>query len=110
MTRLIRVLIADDHPLTRLGIAYALGDGFELCAEAADADAAVEAALQERPDICLLDVHMPGNGIRAAARIADLVPEVAVVMISASGDDDTLFAAVRAGAVGYLTKEMAFTR
>src|SRR5205814_7744691 len=50
------------------------------------------------------------NGIRAAARIADLLPEVRVVMISASGDDDTLLAAVRAGAVGYLTKEMAFTR
>jgi DNA-binding NarL/FixJ family response regulator len=110
MTRVIRVLVADDHPLTRLGIRCALGDGFELCGEAGDADAAVAAALQSRPDICLLDVDMPGNGIRAAARIADLLPAVAVVIISAADDDDTVFAALRAGAVGYLPKETVFTR
>ena len=108
--RAIRVLVADDHPLTRLGIRHALGDGFEVCAEADDAEAAVEAALREQPDICLLDVGMPGNGISAAARIAALLPRAAVVMISAARDDDTLLAALRAGAVGYLPKEMAFTR
>src|SRR5438132_9142210 len=108
--RAIRVLVADDHPLTRLGIRHALGDGFEVCAEADDAEAAEEAALREQPDICLLDVGMPGNGIQAAARIAALLPGAAVVMISAARDDDTLFAALRAGAVGYLTKEMAFAR
>jgi DNA-binding NarL/FixJ family response regulator len=108
--RAIRVLVADDHPLTRLGIRHALGDGFLVCAEAGDADGAVAAAMRERPDICLLDVGMPGNGIRAAARIAAQLPGAAVVMISAAGDDDTLFAALRAGAVGYLPKEMAFTR
>ena len=70
----------------------------------------VEAALREQPDICLLDVGMPGNGISAAARIAALLPRAAVVMISAARDDDTLLAALRAGAVGYLPKEMAFTR
>ena len=108
--RAIRVLVADDHPLTRLGIRHALGDGFEVCAEADDAEAAVEAALREQPDICLLDVGMPGNGISAAARIAALLPRAAVVMINAARDDDTLLAALRAGAVGYLPKEMAFTR
>jgi DNA-binding NarL/FixJ family response regulator len=106
----IRVLVADDHPLTRLGIRHALGDGFEVCAEAGDAEAAVAAALREEPDICLLDVSMPGNGITAAARIAAQVARPAIVMISAASDDDTLFAALRAGAVGYLPKEMAFTR
>jgi len=108
--RPVRVLIADDHPLTRLGIRHALGDGFEVCAEVGDADSALEAARREKPDICLLDVGMPGNGIHAANRIAAQVPGTAVVMISAAGDDETLFAALRAGAVGYLPKESAFTR
>jgi DNA-binding NarL/FixJ family response regulator len=108
--RRVRVLVADDHPLVRLGIRHALGDGFEVCAEADDADGAVAAAQRERPDICLLDVSMPGNGINAAARIAADLPGVAVVMISAARDDATLFSALRAGAVGYLPKEMALTR
>lgn len=106
----IRVLVADDHPLTRLGIRLALGDGFHVCAEAADAEGAVAAALREEPDICLLDVGMPGNGIEAAARILAALPQVAVVMISAARDDDTLFAALRAGAIGYLRKDMALDR
>jgi DNA-binding NarL/FixJ family response regulator len=109
-TRAVRVLVADDHPLVRLGIRHALGDVFEVCAEAEDADGAVAAARRELPDICLLDVAMPGSGIQAAARITAELPKVAVVMISAAHDDETLFAAVRAGAVGYLPKEMALTR
>jgi DNA-binding NarL/FixJ family response regulator len=108
--RVIRVLVADDHPLTRLGIRVALGDGFDVCAEADDADSALAAARREVPDICLLDVAMPGNGIQAAARIVAEVPGVAVLMISAARDDETLFAALRAGALGYLPKEMALTR
>ena len=108
--RSVRVVVADDHPLTRLGIRHALGEGFEVCAEVGDADSAVEAALREKPDICLLDVGMPGNGIEAAARIVADLPGTAVVIISAARDDETLLAALRAGAVGYLTKEMAFTR
>jgi two-component system nitrate/nitrite response regulator NarL len=110
LRRDVRVLVADDHPLTRLGIRVALGDGFEVCAEADDAESAVAAARREEPDICLLDVCMPGNGIQAAARIVAELPRVAVVIISAARDDDTLFAALRAGAVGYLPKEMALTR
>jgi two-component system NarL family response regulator len=110
VTRPIRVLVADDHPLTRLGIRVALGDGFHVCAEADDAESALAAARQELPEICLLDVGMPGNGIQAAAQIVAELPGVAVVMISAARDDETLFAALRAGAVGYLPKEMAFTR
>jgi DNA-binding NarL/FixJ family response regulator len=108
--RAVRVLVADDHPLTRLGIRVALGDGFDVCAEADDAESALAAALREVPDICLLDVAMPGNGIRAAARIVAELPGVAVVMISAARDDETLFAALRAGAIGYLPKAMALTR
>ena len=106
----VRVLVADDHPLTRLGIRIALGDRFDVCAEADDADSAVAAARREEPDICLLDVAMPGNGIDAAARILAELPGTRIVMVSAAGDDETLFAAVRAGAVGYLPKEMALAR
>ena len=66
--------------------------------------------LQESADICLLDVHMPGSGLLAAERIAALVPGAAVVMISASADDATVFAALRAGAVGFLVKDAVFGR
>lgn len=107
----VRVLIADDHPLTRMGIQHALGDeSFVVCAEADNAGEAVDAAVRENPDICLLDVHMPGGGIVAAERIVDLVPAAAVVMISASTDDEVVFAALRAGAVGFLLKDAVLGR
>jgi two-component system nitrate/nitrite response regulator NarL len=109
--RVARVLIADDHPLTRMGIRHAIsGDSFVVCAEAGDAPEAVAAAIRENPDICLLDVSMPGDGIVAAERIADLVPAAAVVMISASTDDEIVLAALRAGAVGFLLKEAVLGR
>lgn len=110
ITRPVRVLVADSHPLTRLGISGALGDGFAVCAEAEDADSAVAAAFREKPDICLLDVCMPGDGIKAAARIVAELPGTAVVMISATHDDETLFAILQAGAVGYLPKQNSFAR
>ncbi len=109
--RTASVLVADDHPVTRMGIRQALeGEAFVVCVEVGDADAAVAAAVREKPDICLLDVHMPGSGLRAAERIADLVPAAAIVMISASTDDTTVFAALRAGAVGFLLKDAVFGR
>jgi DNA-binding NarL/FixJ family response regulator len=107
----IRVLIADDHGATRAGIRAALhGHGFEVCAEAAEAEAAVEAALRERPDVCLLDVRMPGGGIAAAARIHAALPRTPIVMLTASAVDDDLFESLRAGAVGYLLKSGSPTR
>jgi DNA-binding NarL/FixJ family response regulator len=109
--RTARVLVADDHPVTRMGIRQALeGEAFMVCAEVGDAEAAVAAAVREQPDICLLDVHMPGSGLMAAERITDLVPGAAIVMISASTDDTTVFAALRAGAVGFLLKDAVFGR
>jgi DNA-binding NarL/FixJ family response regulator len=111
MERPIRLLIADDHPPTRAGVRAALdGEGFEVCAEVGDAPAAVEAARAERPDVCLLDIHMPGNGIAAAARITQAVPETAVVMLTVSRNDDDLFDALRVGAIGYLLKDMEADR
>lgn len=99
-----RVLIADDHPPTRAGVRAALEGHFEICGEAASASEAVETARRTSPDICLLDVHMPGGGIFAAAEISSALPSAAVVMLTISQHDDDLFDALKAGAVGYLLK------
>ena len=101
-----RVLIADDHPPTRSDIREALEeDGrFTVCAEAGDAPGAVEAALRENPDLCILDVRMPGQGVAAAWEIGARLPDTKVVMLTVSADDLDLFAALRAGAAGYLLK------
>jgi DNA-binding NarL/FixJ family response regulator len=102
----ISVLLADDHAAVRAGIRLALaGEGFEVVAEAADGPEAVSAALATRPDIALLDVNMPGSGIKAAEEIVSALPFTTVVMLTVSRDDDDLFAALRAGASGYLLKD-----
>ncbi len=103
-----RVLIADDHIRTRAEVRRVLEEssGFEVCADVADAQAAVEAARREKPDICLLDIRMPGNGIAATAQIKAELPETAIVMLTVSRADDDLFDALRAGAKGYLLKGM----
>ena len=107
MSRSLTVLIADDHAPTRAGVRGALGDGgFAVVAEANRADAAVDGALRERPDVCVLDINMPGSGIAAAARITEQLPDTAVVMLTVSREDEDLFASLRAGALGYLLKDM----
>lgn len=104
---MITVLVADDHPPTRAGVRLALeGRGFAVCAEAADAPGAVAEALRSLPDVCLLDIHMPGDGISAAAEIAARLPHTAIVMLTVSRDDHHLFHALRAGASGYLLKDI----
>src|SRR6266550_9070677 len=95
----LRVLIADDHPMARVGVRLALErGGFEVCAEAEDADSAIDAAEREHPDICLLDIQMPGSGIHAAEEIARKVPDAAIVMLTVSRSDRDLFDALRVGA------------
>ncbi len=107
MSELLRVVIADDHAPTRAGVKMALeGDGCVVVAAVADGMKAVAAALEERPDVCLLDIHMPGGGIKAASQITSSLPDTAVVMLTASRDDEDLFDALRAGASGYLLKDM----
>jgi DNA-binding NarL/FixJ family response regulator len=103
-----RVLLADDHVAARAGTRLALeAGGFEVCAEAPDGPTAVAAALRERPDVCVLDVNMPGgDGIEAAAEIAARLPGTAIVMLTVSPGEDDLFAAIKAGAAGYLLKDM----
>jgi DNA-binding NarL/FixJ family response regulator len=100
------VVIADDHPATRLGVRMALmRGGFDVVAEVADADGAVGAVLRERPDVCLLDVAMPGGGIEAARQVTEQAPSTSVVMLTVSNSTDDVLAALRAGAVGYLPKD-----
>jgi DNA-binding NarL/FixJ family response regulator len=103
-----RVVIADDHAAARAGVRTALEHGgFVVCAEASDGPGAVAAALRERPDAVLLDVHMPGGGgIEAAAEIAEQLSGTAIAMLTVSADDEDLFAAIQAGAAGYLLKDV----
>jgi DNA-binding NarL/FixJ family response regulator len=102
------VLVADDHAPTREELRFALerDDRFGVCAEAADAPGAIEAALRQRPDVCLLDVHMPGWGPAAAWEISARLPGSKVVMLTVSHQSADLFSALRAGAAGYLLKDM----
>jgi two-component system nitrate/nitrite response regulator NarL len=103
-----RVLLADDDAATRAGLEdlLAADDRFELCASAADAVEAVRLATRLRPDLCLLDSRMPGDGIAAAWQITARLPSTRVVMLTASRNDRDLFAALRAGALGYLPKDL----
>jgi DNA-binding NarL/FixJ family response regulator len=102
-----RVLVADDHAPTRTDIKRVLEtDGrFVVCALAADAPEAVRCATRERPDLCLVDIRMPGSGIAATWQITARLPATRVVMLTVSHDDRDLFAALRAGASGYLLKD-----
>ena len=103
----LRVVIADDHAPTRIGVRLALeADGFDVVAETSHARGAVEAALEHLPDVCLLDIHMPGSGIAAAQQVSRELPGTAVVMLTYSRDEADLFDALRAGAQGFLVKDM----
>jgi DNA-binding NarL/FixJ family response regulator len=102
-----RVLIADDHPPIRAAVRAVLEEhGFEVCAEAGDAQTAVDLAVQERPDACVLDIYIPGGGIRAAAEISAKLPETAIVVLTFSRREEDVLAALRAGVSGYLLKDL----
>ena len=103
----LRLVIADDHEATRTGFRLALSAlGFNVAAEAADADSAIRAVLRERPQQCLIATHLPGGGIRAAAEIHARAPDVAIVLLDTAADEAALFAALDAGAAGYLLKDI----
>ena len=102
------IVIADDHEPTRQMVGAILRDGgFDVVAEVGDAAGAVAAAGRYTPDVCLLDINMPGSGIVAARQISAAVAGTAVVMLTVARDDDHLFDALRAGACGYLFKGSA---
>jgi DNA-binding NarL/FixJ family response regulator len=104
----IRVLIADDQALVRegLGLLLAQYPDLEVVGAAADGEQAVALALEHRPDVVLMDLVMPGmDGVDATRQILALNPRTQVVILSAYADDESVFAAVNAGAAGYLTKD-----
>jgi len=102
-----RVMIAAPHPPTRMGVRLVLErEGFIVSAEEATRAGAVTAALLDPPDVCLVEVDLPGGGIETAASIRAELPDTQVVMLGAVASDDDLFAALEAGASGYLLEEM----
>src|SRR5215218_8925276 len=104
----IRVLIADDHPLFREGMRSRLDSvtDVEVVGEAASGDEAVELAHKLEPDVILMDIKMLGiNGIEATREILRASPRIGVLVLTMFEDDDSVFAAMRSGAKGYLLKD-----
>ena len=104
---MIRVIVADDHPVVRSGIVglLALDTGLDVVGEASDGAAAVELAASAQPDVVLMDLRMPGlSGIEATARITAEQPDVRVLVLTTYETDDDILGAIEAGASGYLLK------
>jgi two-component system, NarL family, nitrate/nitrite response regulator NarL len=102
----VRILIVDDHPITRNALAALLGQhGFSVVGEAAEGEEAIELTRRLRPQIVLLDLSMPGlSGLEALPRLREAAPGTEVVVLTASGTEENLLAAIRGGAAGYLLK------
>lgn len=108
MTGSVRVLVVDDHPIFRDGLVATLSelDGVHVAGEAASGAEALERVAELLPDVVLMDLRMPGvSGLEATARVTAAHPDIAVVVLTMDADDDSVFAALRAGARGYLLKE-----
>src|SRR5512140_3261891 len=106
MSEAIRIAVIDDHPLFREGVAAILQseEDMEVVAQGASAEQAVQMAGDLMPDLMLLDIDMPGNGLQAAGRISQAYPVIRLVMLTASEAEENLLAAMKAGAKGYILK------
>ena len=105
----IRVMIADDHALFRRGLEMVLAEepGIEIVGQACDGAEAVQVAAEAVPDVVLMDIRMPrSSGIEACRALKDVVPSAKIVMLTISDEEDDLFEAIRAGASGYLLKDI----
>lgn len=105
---IIRILIADDHSVVRAGMHFLMGTepGIEIIGEADDGEEAVQKALRLRPDVILLDLQMPRkSGVEAITEIMQHWPEARILVLTSFADDDHVFAAIKAGATGYLLKD-----
>ncbi len=110
-TSTIAVLIVDDHPLFREGLAHALAteDGFRIVGEAADGRSALALWTRHRPDVTLVDISMPGlDGISMVRQLRSAHPQARVLMLSSSEDQEDVLAALDAGAAGYVTKGVRY--
>jgi DNA-binding NarL/FixJ family response regulator len=106
----VRVMICDDHALFRRGLVMVLEaeDDIDVVAEAEDGEDAVRKVAEFVPDVVLMDVRMPGiDGIEATRRIGDTVPSTKIVMLTVSDEESDLYEAIKAGASGYLLKEIS---
>jgi two-component system NarL family response regulator len=104
----VRVLLVDEHALFREGLGRALTDvdDIDVAGEAVDGDDALERSMRLRPDVVVMDVRMPeGSGAGAIARIRAARPEIAVLVLTGSQDDEDLVESLRSGATGYLLKD-----
>jgi DNA-binding NarL/FixJ family response regulator len=101
-----RVMIVDDHPMWREGVARDLGSrGYDVCATASDVSGAVRIALATRPDVVVMDLQLgDGSGVDATREITTALPDTRVLVLSASAEQDDVLAAVKNGASGYLVK------
>ena len=101
-----RVMVVDDHPVTRRGLRDTLEEeGFEVAGLAADGDEAVRVAQETRPDVIVMDLFLPDrDGVEACREILKLLPDVRVLMLTASGEEDDVIRAVAAGATGFVRK------
>jgi DNA-binding NarL/FixJ family response regulator len=102
----IRVILVDDHPLFREGVAYTLQTepDIDVIGQGASLDEALQLAQELAPDVVLFDVGIPGGGIQAAAAVAAAYPDVKLIMLTASAEEGDLVAALNAGAQGYVLK------
>ncbi|MEV7046608.1 response regulator transcription factor [Amycolatopsis sp. NPDC051061] len=108
MAKSLRVLVVDDHPLFRFGVCTLLDaePGIEIVGEAASGAAAVDAAAALLPDVAVMDLHLPDlSGIQATRHIAAVSPDTGVLMLTMADESESVFAAMRAGARGYLLKD-----
>ena len=106
-TRLIRVMLVDDHEIVRDGLREVLehSGGFEVVGQAADGEVALEVARLVKPDVIVMDVMMPvKNGIDACREIAEILPETRLLILTAAAEEDAMMEAVAAGATGFLQK------
>lgn len=109
MIMTIRILLVDDHEVVRLGMKVLLDkhQGFTVVAEADSEEEAVEQAIRHEPDIILMDIRLAGgSGIEACHQIVEVLPDTKVIMLTSFADDELLFAAIRAGATGYVLKQV----
>lgn len=105
-----RIVLVDDHEVVRLGLKSLLEhrENFEVVGEAASAREAVEQVARHRPDIVLMDIRLPGaSGIEACEEITAQYPNTRVIMLTSYAEDEMLFSAIRAGASGYVLKQIA---
>ena len=106
----MRIMIADDHPLYAEGLKNLLEDDFDIVSVVSTGQEAVEEARRSKPDVILMDVNMPGlDGIAATRQIVAEQPNIKILMLTSFAETDTLFRAIRAGAVGYLLKNLEDT-